>query len=216
MTENRRKRTQRHKSKGVEIQLWSLGRRSPGCLHCHYDKWIQPSVRGRSRVMRGVSANNPLQTCRWRICRSELSSTLTGADCGGARQWGERGGEQRDVAARAAPRIEANVTDCFGEHLTPGRPRGSCLITHLHSESCFSFLLPPPPPLSSPPLSLVPGSLIPGAWMRWCIPGGAPERGGQQWGARRSALNPQLQALLSGGGGGVERVMGRDADSVSD
>lgn len=118
--------------------------------------------------MRSDSANNSLQTCRWRICRFELSSTLTGADSGRAR----RGASVTENNVTwpfdvTWPQLEPNVNsgaDCFGEHLTPGCPRRSSLITHLHSESCFSFLLSFHPSLA--PLFPLPSarSRLPNSW----------------------------------------------------
>lgn len=113
--------------------------------------------------MRSFSANNSLQTCRWRICRFELSSTLTGADSGKAR----RGASVTEnnvtwlLQRRASARTKCHRGHrCFGEHLTPGCPCGSCLIAHLHSESLFflSAVLPSLPP------SLAPLSPLPSAW----------------------------------------------------
>lgn len=196
MTKNERKRTQRHNSEGVEIQLWGLRRseRSPGCLRCHYDKWIQPSVRRRGRVMRSLSANNSLQTCRWRICRFELSSTLTGADSGRAR--------------RGASVTEKNVTWPFerrasdrtkcqrGHRLLWGTPHAG-LSSWFLPNNTFAFrklffllsfhpsLAPPFPPPRLPNGGVSPEEL---------------ERGGSN-GVRGDRLQTRSCRLSSGGGG---------------
>lgn len=77
----------------------------------------------------------------------------------------------------------------------------------------FSYASSPPSLPFSPSPHPGPNSLIPGAWPRWCVPGGAAEelqRGGSNGVLGDSAPNPLLRGRV------FERVMGRDADSVSD
>ena len=84
----------------------------------------------------------------------------------------------------------------------------------------FLFCYPSIPPSLSFSLPLA-WSQLPDSWglakavCPWRCRWGAWERG-QQWGAWRSAPNPQLQALLRGRVFERTCVMGRDAASVSD
>lgn len=152
--------------------------------------------------MRSFSANNSLQTCRWRICRFELSSTLTGADSGRARRGASMTGNE--VTWLSKRRASARTKRQRGHPLPRGTPHTGLSLwllpnNTLAQKAVFPFCypsIPPSLPRSPFPPSPQPGpdSLIPGAWPRWCIPGGARERG-QQWGARRLAPNPQRRGV---------------------